>query len=152
MRNLAKAALVCAMLASIAIQCLAQGAGTTVTQSRAKDGVFIHVSSGPDAAHRVLMALKMADVMSADHDVMMYFDIKGVAVLVKDAPEVAHGSFESSKGMLQKLSAKGIRIEACPSCLTAAGYKPEDLVPGVKIADKKDFFGFTEGRILSLDY
>jgi predicted peroxiredoxin len=86
------------------------------------------------------MALKMEDVMSADHDVMMDFDIKGVAALVKDAPEITHDGFESSKGMLQRLSAKNIKIEACPSCLKAAGHKPENLVPGVKIADKQDFF------------
>jgi hypothetical protein len=35
MRNLARAALVCAVFASIANQSPAQGTGTTVTQSRA---------------------------------------------------------------------------------------------------------------------
>jgi hypothetical protein len=41
---------------------------------------------------------------------------------------------------------------ACPGCLKSAGKTADDLMPGVAIADKKQFFSFTKGRILSLDY
>jgi hypothetical protein len=43
-------------------------------------------------------------------------------------------------------------IMACPGCLAAHGKKPEDLLAGVKIASKEGFFGFTKGRMLTLDY
>ncbi len=37
-------------------------------------------------------------------------------------------------------------------CLKAANHQPEDLIKGVKLAEKEAFFNFTQGRILSLDY
>mgnify|MGYP000688777189 CR=1 FL=1 len=37
----------------------------TALEHGPRDGVFIHVSHGPEDAHRVLMALKMAEVMAA---------------------------------------------------------------------------------------
>ena len=117
-----------------------------------RDGVFIHVSSGPDAPHRVLMALKMAEVMSADHDVLMYFDIRGVEVLVADAPDLTLEPFPSSREQIPKLLAAGVRISACPTCLQVAGKAPTDLMPGIEVASKDAFFDFTGGRILTLDY
>ena len=117
-----------------------------------RDGVFIHVSSGPEDPHRVLMALSMADLMAEDRDVLMYFDIKGIEVLLKDADDLAYSHFASSKAALAKLLEKGVTVFACPGCLKAAGKSAADLAPGVKIAEKEKFFNFTAGRILSLDY
>lgn len=123
----------------------------TATQAEiTRDGVFIHVSS--DDSHRVLMALRMADLMSADHDVIMYFDIKGVEAVVKNAPDFALGEFPSSHAQIKTLISKGIIIQACPGCLKVAGYAPEDLMEGVVVAEKERFFNFTKGRILTLDY
>ena len=119
--------------------------------AKVKDGVFIHVSHGENP-HRVLMALSMADQMSEDKDVLVYFDIKGVEVPLKDAQERKFGNFTSSKTLLQKLIDNGVHLYACPACLEAAGKKPEDLMDGVKIADKQAFFDFTQGRILNFSY
>jgi hypothetical protein len=41
---------------------------------------------------------------------------------------------------------------ACPGCLKNAGKTPEDLRPGITVADKDKFFNFTKGRILTLNY
>jgi hypothetical protein len=41
---------------------------------------------------------------------------------------------------------------ACPGCLRVAGKTENDLMEGVKIADKNKFFNFTSGRILTIDY
>lgn len=117
-----------------------------------RDGVFIHVSHGLDNPHRVLMALSMAERMSDDKDVILYFDITGVGVLLKDSPELSFAHFASSQEQIQKLLDKGITIMACPGCLKAAGKTPEDLRDGIIIADKEKFFSFTKGRILSIDY
>ncbi|MFP4471368.1 MAG: hypothetical protein ACLFPE_11815, partial [Bacteroidales bacterium] len=88
-------------------------------QTEIRDGMFIHVTSADP--HRVLMALKMAEMISEDHDVLMYFDIEGVEVLVKDAPDLSYAQFPGSHGQLKKLIEKGIIIQACPGCLEAAG-------------------------------
>ncbi|MFC1731056.1 peroxiredoxin [candidate division KSB1 bacterium] len=116
------------------------------------DGVFIHISSGPEDPQRVLMGLMMADKMSDDKDVIVYLDIKGVYVVLTDAPDIQFKEFPSSKTILQKLFEKGVVVQVCPGCLKAADKNEEDVMEGVVIADKNLFFNFTEGRILTLDY
>ena len=117
-----------------------------------RDGVFLHISHGVDKPHRVLMALNMAALMAESRDVLVYFDIKGIEVVLKDAPDLTYSHFPASKAQLEKLIGMGIGVYACPGCLKAAGKTPADLMPGVKAADKDAFFAFTEGRILTLDY
>jgi predicted peroxiredoxin len=117
-----------------------------------RDGVFIHVSHGKDHPHRLLMALNMAVIMSEDHDVVMYFDIKGVDAVLKDSDDVSYSHFPTSKTQLAELKKRGVTVMACPGCLKAAGKTKDDLAEGVQVADKARFFSFTKGRILTLDY
>lgn len=131
---------------------IASGQAVRAEDKTPRDGVFLHVSHGVDKPHRVLMALNMAAIMAESRDVLVYFDIKGVEVVLKDAPNFTFSHFPGSKPQLQKLIEMGIGLYACPGCLKAAGKTPEDLLPGVKVADKDAFFAFTEGRILTLDY
>ncbi len=121
-------------------------------QESPKDGVFIHISHGTDNPHRLLMALNMASIMSADHDVLVYFDISAVDAVLKNSPDISFAHFPTSRAQLSKLQENGVRLIACPGCLKAAGKTPKDLANGIEVADKKAFFSFTKGRILSLDY
>ena len=122
------------------------------SQETAADGVFVHISHGSDDPHRVAMALNMAAIMSEDHNVLVYFDIKGVEVVLKDAPDISFAQFPGSKAQLETLTARGVTLAACPGCLEAAGFSSDDLAEGVTVAEKDRFFNFTEGRILTLDY
>lgn len=117
-----------------------------------RDGVFLHISHGVDDPHRVLMGLSMAAIMAESRDVLVYFDIKGIEVVLGNAPDLTYSHFTSSRAQLEKLIGMGIGVYACPGCLKAAGKSKEDLMPGVKLADKDAFFAFTQGRILTLDY
>jgi predicted peroxiredoxin len=116
------------------------------------DGVFIHISHGPEDVHRVLMALQMAVLMSEDHDVLVYLDITGIEVVLADSEDLTFSHFPSSRTQIATLLERGVPIYACPGCLKAAGKEPSDLEPGVQVAEKSAFFDFTEGRILTLDY
>jgi predicted peroxiredoxin len=117
-----------------------------------RDGVFLHISHGTDDPHRVAMALNMAAIMSEDRDVLVYFDIKGIEVVLQDAPDISYAQFPGSRDQLKLLADRGVILAACPGCLQAAGKTAEDLQEGVTVANKEEFFGFTEGRILTLDY
>lgn len=117
-----------------------------------KDGVLIHISNGTNDPHRVLMALRMAEIMAEDKDVLIYFDIKGVEVVLKDAVDLQFSHFPSSQAQLKTLIEKDVQLYVCPGCLKAAGKTPEDVMSDVKIAEKQAFFNFTNGRILTLDY
>jgi len=134
----------------IGLACAALFVGASAVPAR--DGVFIHVSHGPEDPHRVLMALAMANRMAADHDVLLYFDIDGVRLLVADAPALELPPFPSAKAQIASLLAQKVTIMACPTCLQVAGETPADLAPGIVVADKAKFFSFTTGRIISLDY
>ena len=128
------------------------GSALTADAQETRNGVFIHVTHGADDPHRVLMALSMAGIMCEDQDVLVYFDIKGAEVVLKDPENLKHSHFASSKDQLAKPSKKGALLMACPGCLKAAGKTKDDLAAGVRIADKNVFFSFTKGRILTLDY
>ena len=119
---------------------------------RIRDGVFIHISHGSDDPHRVVMALRMATMMSSDKDVLVYCDIKGIEAVLKDSEDITYPTFPSAKESLAELLNKKVHIYACPGCMKAAGKTLKDLTPGVTLAEKEEFFGFTKGRILSLDY
>jgi predicted peroxiredoxin len=147
MRLTPLATLICTAVLGLALNSFA---AERTTQS--KDGVFIHLSQGQNDPHRVLMALNMANLMSEDHPVLVYFDIKGIEVVLKDAKDLTYSHFSSSKSQLAKLREKGVLLMACPGCLKAAGKSADDLAPGIQIADKTKFFSFTPGRILTLDY
>ena len=117
-----------------------------------RDGVFLHISSGYDNPHKALMALKMAVMMSMDEDVLVYIDIKGVEMLVKTSKDMKFSDFPTLFELLDQLAAKKVTVMACPTCLKVAGFEPEDLRPGIIIAQKDKFFNFTKGRIITLDY
>jgi predicted peroxiredoxin len=116
------------------------------------DGIFVHISHGSDDVHRALMGLQMAVKMSEDKDVIVYFDISGIDVVLKDSKDYMFSDFPSSKTQLNKLISKGVPVMVCPGCLKAANKTESDLMDGVKIADRNKFFEFTSGRILTIDY
>jgi predicted peroxiredoxin len=117
-----------------------------------RDGVLIHITHASDDAHRAVMALKMATMMAEDKDVLVYLDIKGIELVLKDAKDVTYPTFPSAQESLKMLIEKGIAVYACPGCMKAAGKTADDLVPGIKVAEKEAFFNFTKGRIITLDF
>jgi predicted peroxiredoxin len=117
-----------------------------------KDGVFIHISSGLENPHKVLMGLTMALRMADENDVYVYMDINAVNVVLNNSKSLEMNKFETSKILVDKILNKGVRIAVCPTCLEVANKTQYDLMKGIKLANKEDFFGFTQGRILTLDY
>lgn len=134
--------------------CQQTTSSTSETQevSEVRDGVFIHISTGTDNPHRLLMALSMANKMADDKDVLVYMDIEAVKVMVKGAEPVSMEPFGNHISMIQALLDQGIEVMVCPGCLQVAGLSPDNLLDGVQLAEKEKFFGFTKGRILSFDY
>jgi predicted peroxiredoxin len=125
---------------------------TAPDSSSIKNGVLVHITEGYNDPHRVLMALQMAKKMAEDYDVIIYADIHAVEFLVKDAKDIAFKDFEPAQSSIKTLLEKKTGIYVCPTCLEVAGFKPEDLMEGIKTADKDIFFSFTKGKIVTLDY
>jgi predicted peroxiredoxin len=116
------------------------------------DGVFLHISKGSGDTHDVLMALMLADKFSTSNDVLVFFDKEGIEMVTKDAPNLEMDPFDSSDDIFSRLVDLDVTILACPACMQVSGVAEEDLRPGVQMAEKEQFFDFTEGRILTLDY
>ncbi|MCB8998995.1 MAG: DsrE family protein [Bacteroidales bacterium] len=125
---------------------------TEVADVAVRDGVFIHITESYNDPHRVLMPLKMATIMANDKDVLIYMDIHAVELAVKGAKDLNYADFESFQTYVKKLAEMKVGIYACPTCLKIAGFKPEDLMDGIQVAQKDKFFSFTKGRIITLDY
>lgn len=125
---------------------------TNLNADPVRDGVFIHITESYNDPHRVLMPMKMAAMMSNDHDVLVYMDIHAVELLVKNANDLNLKGFESFQTYLKILNEKKVGVYACPTCLEIAGFKAEDLMSGVQVAQKDKFFNFSKGRIITLDY
>jgi len=120
--------------------------------SPTKDGILIHVTAGYEDAHRVLMAFKMATLMADNKDVILYLDIHAGALVVEGAEDLEMEGFDPLSTYIETLIDKGVDIYACPTCLNVMGYSPDDLMEGIKPADKDAFFDFTDGRIVTIDY
>lgn len=134
------------------VSCQSKEAEPVTEAPPVKDGVFVHITHGPEDPHRVLMALQMAAMMSDSLDVAVYCDIQGVRIVLKEAEDLSYAHFPSSHTQIRKLLDRGVPVMACPGCLAAIGKTPADLMDGVQVASRETFFGFTEGRILTLDY
>lgn len=117
-----------------------------------KDGIFIHITESYNDPHRVLMPLKMARMMAKDKDVLIYLDIHAVELVTKTSKDMEFADFDPLKKMLQDLIDAKVGIYACPTCMKISNIKPEDLIEGVKVAEKEKFFNFTKGKIITLDY
>lgn len=122
------------------------------TSKPATDGAFIHISKGSADTHTVLMALMLADKFSTSNDVLVFFDKDGIEMVTKDAPNLGMDPFDNSDDIFKRLVDLDVTILACPACMKVAGIEKEDLRDGVKMAEKEQFFDFTKGRILTLDY
>ena len=116
------------------------------------DGAFIHISTGSADTHDVLMAMMLADKFSTSNDVLVFFDKEGIEMVTKDAPNLEMEPFDNSDEIFERLVNLNVTILACPACMQVAGVEKEDLREGVQMAEKEQFFDFTEGRILTLDY
>lgn len=117
------------------------------------EGLFIHISTGTDSPQRLLMGLSLANKALAEgYDVFVFFDVKGIEHILQGNSEVTMQPYKDSRTLLKNLLDRGVPVAACPMCLRAMGREPADLIPGIRTATLSEFFSFTKGRILTLDY
>ena len=146
-------ALLLLLVPLLAASCVrVEQAPAVADEEKKTDGVFIHISKGADNAHEVLMGLMLADKFSTSNDVLVFFDIDGIEMVVDGAPNLEMDPFDNSDEIFRRLVDRDVTILACPACMEVSGYSSNDLRDGVRLAEKEKFLDFTEGRILTIDY
>ena len=119
-----------------------------------KDGAFFHISTGSNHPDRAVIPLRVAEIIAEEKEVLIYFDIEGIEVVLKDTD--LEFSQTSSLTLLKKLIDQGVQVYACRVSLHAAGKTEEDLIDGVKLANKatfqETFYNFAKGKILEFHY
>ena len=119
---------------------------------KSRDGILVHISSGERSPQSVLTALQVASTLSETRNVLVYFDRKGIEVVLKDSKDLKFSHYPSSHTQIKNLLNCGVLLCVCPESLKSAGKTPADLMPRVRIANPESYFGFTRGRIVTLDY
>lgn len=117
-----------------------------------RDGVIVRITEGLIDPYRVVLALNTAEKMAAEHDVLVYFDMRSIDVVMKGAPAATFAPFTDSDKQISKLNGMGVTIRACGPCLEANWLKPENLTTGVKVLDMSELSTFSQGRIFTMDY
>ena len=133
-------------------QGIAKTSASEQSPSSVRDGVLVHISSSADNPQKVLMGLTLALKMADDHDVYIYLDNAAVTLFLNNSKSIEFAKFEASKILFTKLLDKGAKITVCPICLEVSNHNQYELMKGVSLTQKEDFFNFTKGRIISLDY
>jgi len=118
----------------------------------ARDGVFIHITSGKDNPEKVVMGLALALQMTSFADVYVFFDNDGVMIPHLKTEALTYAKLDNSKVLIDKLMERGAKVAVCQTCMEIAAKTQYDLIAGVKFARESDFLSFADGRILSLTY
>lgn len=119
---------------------------------KVKDALFIHLSHGYDDPLRAIMALNMAVKMSNDKEVLLFLDLSAINIILNNAENIEIENQPGLNILLDQLKNNKVPIMVCPLSLQAEGKTQNDLPGWVKLAEKKDFFNLSEGKILTLDY
>ena len=115
----------------------------------------VHIKSGNaeniDEVHAAKMGLTLANVFQdAGRNVSIFLDVNGVNLAVGESQA---GLNETSQ-LIQSFVTNGGSVYVCPHCLTEAGYTPENLISGVKVADMKEqtMLQILDGDAIVIDY
>ncbi|MCK7518386.1 MAG: hypothetical protein MZV64_12030 [Ignavibacteriales bacterium] len=84
-------------------------------------------------------------MMAKDKDVPGLPGHSCCRIIGKGCKDLKYADFESFQTYIRQLADQKVGIYACPTCLKIAGFKPEDLMDGVQVAQKDKFFNFTRG-------
>ena len=117
--------------------------------------LVVHITRGnpenPDDVHAASMGLTLANAFQdAGRNVTLFLDVKGVNLAVSEPP----AGLNETSSLIQSFISNGGSVYVCPHCLTVAGYTPENVISGVKIADlsKQTMLKVLDGDTIVIDY
>ena len=144
----------CLIVAGLWVSLSACGAQKTDAEARGdRPVVLFNITSGPDDAHPVTMALQLAGhALDDGREVVLFFNVKGVSIPTKDLPADLAYHDKPIAGLLDGLIDRGATALACPHCMKAEGITAEDLVEGVQVASREKVFGPLGARSVVFTY
>jgi predicted peroxiredoxin len=141
MRNLLVGLVLGALACSFA-GALVGHAGNQPPATPPSQTLMLNVTSSPtEDPHSVTMALQLAGhALDAGREVVLFFNVRGVAVPTISLPEDLAFRAEPIKKLLANLMERGAQVQVCPHCMHALGVEADDLVPGAVVTDREKLF------------
>lgn len=117
--------------------------------------LVVHIKSGnaenTDEVHAATMALTLANAFQdAGRNVTLFLDVNGVHLAVSEPP----AGLNQTSSLMQSFVTNGGNMYVCSHCLTDAGYTPENVISGVKIAElhEQTMLQVLDGDTIVIDY
>ena len=117
--------------------------------------MVVHLTSGnpenADEVHAATMALTLANAFQdAGRNVTLFLDVNGVNLAVSDPP----AGLNETSPLMESFITNGGNVYVCLHCLTVAGYTPENVISGVKVAQlhEQTMLKVLDGDAIVIDY
>lgn len=118
-----------------------------------KSKLMVHISSGVDEPHSVMMGLQKAlKANEAGTDVFVFMDVKATDLALKTT-DIKFADFPPSQELIATLIDKGVEVYVCPHCLMVNGDKMTDVQQGIKELTMEAMINFSkDASLITLDY
>lgn len=113
---------------------------------------LVRITKPPGDAFTVCAGLQTAEELSSKFAVVVYFDLRGVATVLKATPDFEFAPYPKAKAQLKKLRSLGVELVVSNTALSASYAKPEDLEPGVKISNLGEVLSISGSNSISIEF
>lgn len=126
-----------------------QVANTSMAMSK----MIVHISSGIDEPHSIMMGLQKAlKASEAGTKVFVFFDVEATDAALQTT-NIKFADFAPSQSIINDIVAKGSEVYVCPHCLMVNGNQMTEVQTNIKELAIDSIAKFTEGSaVTTLDY
>jgi predicted peroxiredoxin len=109
--------------------------------------LVVHIATD-DAAAANMALLLASNMREKKRPVVLFLDVKGVAIGVKNPPK----NLEDVGTMVKTFLKDGGRVLVCQHCLGMAGFKEEDLLPSAELSNPERMTKLLHDDPIVFDY
>ncbi len=140
-------------VATVVSDSKAEEAAASLHNEEHSPRMMVHISSGIDQPHNVMMGLNKAlKASEAGSEVFVFMDVEATDLVLKTT-NITFADFAPSQTLIADLIEKGVQVYVCPHCLMVNGGKMEEVQDGVQELTMEAMMAFSStGNLTTLDY
>ncbi len=119
-----------------------------------KTPVFLNITSGQDDLHAVCMGLGLAkNALAEGHTVVVFLNVHAPVFASTELPEdLKFADFPPVKVLVSQIIEAGGKVLVCGHCARLTSVKPDQLIPGVTLAEHGELFRHLPPHNLCFSY